>query len=156
MTTSVVCEILHFQETNLVESSGENVDYMPVVSSSFGKAVVELTLLVAGNWEINSDIAHLNRLLVVFDIVPVDVMVGSHRLLQFRPNNMARTFGGRSTGEDHDTSTGVLERSLQETNSNAQSNASTSQRSSVISNRPWVMLKLLEDVCDLEFRLLDG
>lgn len=83
-------------------------------------------------------------------------MMGSHRLLQFRSNNVTGTFGGRATGEDHNTSTSILERSLQETNSNAQSNASTSQGSSIVSNRPRVMLQLLKDVRDLEFRLLNG
>lgn len=42
MTTGVVGKVLHFQKTNLVKTSGENVDNMAVVRSALCKAVVEL------------------------------------------------------------------------------------------------------------------
>lgn len=81
--------------------------------------------------------------------------MGTHRFLKFGANNMAWTLGGRTTGENHDASTGILEGGLKQANRNAKSNTRTSQRSLVVRNGPRITLKLLKNVGNLELGLLD-
>ena len=69
---------------------------------------------------------------------------------------MARTLGGRTTGEDHNAPTGILEGGFKQTNSDAEGSASTSEGALVVRNGPRVTLKLLEHIRDLEFGLLNG
>ena len=85
---------------------------------------------------------HLNSLLEIFDIIPINVMVGANRFFQFWANDHTRTLSARATGEDHNAPTGVLERSFKQPNSNAHGDTGTSQCSLVIGDRPWVALQL--------------
>lgn len=99
---------------------------------------------------------YLDGLLVVLDVITVDVMVRSDRLLQLRSDNVARAFSSCTAREDHDTRAGILERGLKQPNGNTQGNASTPERTLVIGNGPGIALHLLKHVGDLEFGLLDG
>ena len=42
MTSSVVGEILHFQHTNLIKTSGKDIDDVAIVGSAFGESIIEL------------------------------------------------------------------------------------------------------------------
>lgn len=44
MTSGVIGEVLHFQETNLIETAGEDINNVAIVGSPLGKGVVELYL----------------------------------------------------------------------------------------------------------------
>ena len=45
MTSGVVREILHFQKTNLVKATGENVNHMAVIRRTLGETIIELFLV---------------------------------------------------------------------------------------------------------------
>lgn len=83
---------------------------------------------------------YLDSFLVVLDVVSINIVVRADRLLQLRADDMTRALSGRTTGEDHDASTRVLERGLEQTNGNAKRNTSTSERTLVIRNRPRIAL----------------
>lgn len=100
--------------------------------------------------------SHLERLLVIFDVVTINIVVRTKRLPQLRTDNQTRSLGGGATREQHDASTCILEGGFKQTNSNAESNTGTSQRSLVVGNRPRVTLQLLQDLGDLEISLRDG
>lgn len=97
---------------------------------------------------------HLDSLLEIFDVIPINVVVGSNGLFQFWANDHAWALSARATGEDHNAPTGILERSFKQPNSNADSDAGAPQRSLVIGDRPWVALQLFEDVRNLKLGLL--
>ena len=46
MTTSRVGQILHLEKTNLIKTSGKDVDNMPIICGTFGEVVVKLASLV--------------------------------------------------------------------------------------------------------------
>lgn len=98
----------------------------------------------------------LDSLLVVLDVVPVDIVVRTNRLLQFGGNNVTRALSGGTTGEGHNTASRVLEGSLKQTNGNAQGNTGAAQGTLVIGHRPGIALQLFEDIGDLELSLLNG
>jgi hypothetical protein len=50
----------------------------------------------------------------------------------------------------------ILKGRFEKTDSNTKGNAGAPQRAFVVGYRPWVALQLLEHVCDLKLRLLDG
>lgn len=42
MTSSVVGKILHFQHTNLIETSSKDINNVAIVGSALGESIVEL------------------------------------------------------------------------------------------------------------------
>lgn len=42
MTASKVGEILHFQQTDLIKTAGENIDNMAIVGSALSEGIIEL------------------------------------------------------------------------------------------------------------------
>jgi hypothetical protein len=44
VTSSVVGEVLHFQQTDLIETSSEDIDNVAIIGSALGKGIVELVL----------------------------------------------------------------------------------------------------------------
>jgi hypothetical protein len=100
--------------------------------------------------------AYLDSLLVVLDVIPVNVVVGTHWLLQLRSNDVTRAFRSGTAGENHDAPTSVLEGCLEQANSNTQSHTSASEGSLVIRNGPRISLQLFEYIGDLELGLLNG
>lgn len=83
-------------------------------------------------------------------------MMRPHRFSQFGTNHDARALCGRSTCEQHNATSGILERRLQKTNSNRKRNARTPERSTVAGHGPRIFLQLLESLCKLEFGPRDG
>lgn len=155
MSSSVVGQVLHFQKTNLIQTSCEDIDYMTVVCGSLGQVVVELCLLAESHMTA-SQTTYLDSLLIELDVIPVNIMMGTNRFLQLGRNNVARPFRGWTTGEGHDAPSGILERSLQQPNGDAQSNTSAAKGSLVVGHGPGIALQLFEDVGYLELGLLDG
>jgi hypothetical protein len=100
--------------------------------------------------------AYLDSLLVVLDIIPVDIVMGAHWLLQFWSNDVTGAFRSGTAGENHNAPTSVLEGCLEQANSNTQSHTSASEGSLVIGNGPRITLQLFKDIGDLEFGLLNG
>jgi hypothetical protein len=94
--TGIVGQPFHFQETNLIKAAGENVDNVAIVGRPLSQSFVEL-----------------ESLLVVLDIIPVDVMMRADWLSQLGSNNHSRPFSCRSTCEEHDTPTSILEGALE-------------------------------------------
>src|SRR5690606_32600384 len=94
-----VGEGLHFKKTDLVETSGKDVNDVAVVSGPLRHVVVVL-----------------DGLLIVLDVVPLNIVVRPNGLSEFRANHHTRTLRGRTGREQHDASTGVRERRLQKTN----------------------------------------
>ena len=137
MATSGICKAFHFEKTNLVKAASEDVDDVAVVSSALGKVVVEFQCL-----------------LVVLDVVSVDVVMRSDGLSQLRTHHHARTFSCRTTSEEHDSASSILEGSLEQTDSHAQSYTRAPQRALVVRDRPGISLQLLKSVGELEFALL--
>jgi len=98
---------------------------------------------------------YLQSLLIILDVVAVDIVVGPDGFPQLATNHHSRAFGGRATREEHDTTPGVLERGLKKANSDTESDSSAPQVSTIIGNRPGILLKLLERLRQLELTLLD-
>lgn len=153
VTTGIVGQVLHFQKTNLIETPSEDIDNVTIVRGALGEVFVELNGLARAQRPIDQQ-SYFNSLLEILDIVPVNIMMRADRFLQLGGNNIARTFGGCTTGEGHDTGTGVLEGGFQQANCNAQSNTSATKGSLVVCHGPGITLHLLEDVGDLELGLL--
>lgn len=82
-------------------------------------------------------------------------MVGSNWLPQFRSDNHAGSFCGRTTSKQHDAATSILERRLEKTNGNTERNASAAKVTSIVGDRPGVFLKRLQGFGQLKFSLLD-
>lgn len=139
MSTCRVGKTAHFEQTNLIKTSGKDIDNMAVVGNALGKVLVEL-----------------ESLLVVLDVVAVDIVVRSNGLTELGSNNHTRTLGRRATTEQHDTGTLVHELCLQKSSSNTERNAGTPQRALVVCDGPGVSLKGLEGVGQLEFALRHG
>lgn len=99
--------------------------------------------------------AYLDSLLIVLNIIPVDIVVGTHWLLQLRSNDVTGAFSSGTAGENHDATTSVLEGCLEQANSNTQSHTSASEGSLVIGNGPRITLQLFKDIGDLELGLLN-
>jgi hypothetical protein len=98
---------------------------------------------------------HLYGLLIELDVVTINIVMRTDWLLQLGRNDLARPIGSGSTCEVHDTSTGILEGSLEKTNGNAQSHTGAAESTLIVGYWPRVTLKLFEDVGDLELGLLD-
>lgn len=45
MSACGICEALHFQETNLIQTASENVNNVAIMGSPLGKIVIELTMI---------------------------------------------------------------------------------------------------------------
>jgi hypothetical protein len=157
MTAGVIGHVLHFQHAHLIKTSSKEVNYVTVVCGALGEIVVELKPLLEYTTEFyRLDKAYLDSLLEIFDVVPINVVMRSDRLLQLWTDNNTGTLGCWATSEDHDASTCILERRFQQPNSNADSDTGTSQGTLIVSNWPGITLQLLKDVGDLEFGLLYG
>ncbi len=100
--------------------------------------------------------SYLQCLLVVLDVIPIDVVVRSDRFPQLSADDHAGAFGSRSTSEEHDTTSSVLERGLKQADGNGESDTGASQASAVVGHGPGVLLELLEGLGQLELSLLDG
>ncbi len=79
MTTGRIGESLHFKETNLIQTTGEDVDDMTVVRNAFSQGIIKLFLLAFLATGISID-THLQGLLIVLDVVSVNVMMRSNGL----------------------------------------------------------------------------
>jgi len=98
---------------------------------------------------------YLRRLLIVLDVVPLDVVVRTNRLPQFRANDNSGTFGAGPTSEEHDPRARIGEGSLKQANSDTQRHTGTPERPLVVRNRPGILLQLLEGIRQLELAALD-
>lgn len=83
-------------------------------------------------------------------------MVRSDRFPQLSADHHAGAFRSRSASEEHDTTSGVLERGLQEAYGDGEGDTGASQASAVVGHGPGVLLELLQGLGQLELSLLDG
>ena len=65
---------LHFEETNLIKTASKDVDDVAIVCCSLGEIVVELPLSVSKPG-VDKMCTHLQRFLIVFDVVTIDIMM---------------------------------------------------------------------------------
>lgn len=100
--------------------------------------------------------SYLKGLLIVFDVVPVDVVVRTNRLSELGADNHARSLRSRPACKQHNTTTSMLKGRLKETHGDAKGDTRASQVSSVVRNRPRILLELLQSFGQLELGLLDG
>ena len=56
---------------------------------------------------------YLDSLLVILDVIPVNVVVRTNGFFQLGANNVTGALSSSSTSEEHDTSTCILEGSLE-------------------------------------------
>ena len=98
---------------------------------------------------------YLERLLVVLDVVSIYVVMGANWFSQLGPNHHPRSLGRWPAREEHDSSSGILERRLQEPNSNTQSDSAASQTAAITCNWPRVFLKLLKSFRKLKVALFN-
>src|SRR5277367_4051229 len=96
---------------------------------------------------------HLGSFAIVFGIITFDVMMRSNWLLEFCCNNHSRTFGTRTPCVQHDPCSCIGETRLHKANCNTQCSTSAPGRSSVICDRPRILLQLLNSGSELEFTL---
>ena len=106
-------------------------------------------------WQARTRETYLESLFVVLDIVTIDIVMRPNGLFKLRTNNHTWTFSGRTTSEEHDTATGILERSLQEADCHIQRDSCAAKRTPVVCDGPWIALELLKDIGDLELALLN-
>ena len=99
MSSRGVGETLHFEKTNLIQATSENVDNMTVVGNTLGEAVVKLGKLAVLSCFLIVCLSYLEGLLVVLDVVAVNIVMGSDGFPEFRTNNHARSLGRRTTTE---------------------------------------------------------
>src|SRR5271163_3753656 len=95
MAASRVWQALHLKQTYLIETTGKDINNMPIVSSPFGQGVVEL-----------------DRFLVVLDIISINVVMRPNRLSELGRNNHAGSLRCRTAGEEHYPGAGILKGSL--------------------------------------------
>lgn len=133
-----VAETLHLEQTNLVETTGKYINGVTVARSTLGHGLVEL-----------------DGTLVVLGVVLVNVVVRSDALTELGGDDHTGTFGGRTTAEEHDAGTGVGEGSLEHADGDAEGDTSATLATLVVSDGPGVLLKLLEDLRQLELALRD-
>lgn len=81
-------------------------------------------------------------------------MMRSHRLSQLRTDSHSGAFRCWPAREEHDTSSGILERRLHEADCDAEGDASTAQVTAVVCGRPRVLLQCLQRFRELELSLL--
>lgn len=86
---------------------------------------------------------YLDSFFVILDVISVNVVMGTNRLLKLGTDNVTGTLGSRTAGKQHNTSTGILEGSLKQAHRHTECNTCASESSLVIRNRPWVTLQLL-------------
>lgn len=154
MTTSRVREPFHFQETDLIETTGKNIDDVAVVSDSFGEVIIELALLAMEPF-IGAG-AYLKCFLIVLDIIAVDVVMRSDGLPELGADDHSRTFSRWSSAEQHNSATHIHKLGLQESGGHTEGNSGTSQGAFVTSNWPRIFLKLFERIGQLELALGHG
>lgn len=80
----------------------------------------------------------------------------TNRLLQLGRNDVAGALSSRTANEVHDSTTGILEGRLQQSNCDTQSDTCAAKGTLVVCHGPWITLQLLNDIGDLELSLLDG
>jgi hypothetical protein len=95
VTVRVVRQTLHLEQSNLIETSEEDVNRVTVLRCPPRERLVEL-----------------RRPLEVLDVVALDVVVRTDRLPQLDTDSHSRSLGRRSSREEHDASTGVGEGGL--------------------------------------------
>jgi hypothetical protein len=156
MTSGVVGKVLHFQKTDLIKTSGEDVDNVTVVCGALGEVVIELNLISGDTPRRYSESSYLNSLLVVLDVVAINVVVRTDRLLQLGRNDISWSLGGGTTDKIHDAASSILEGGLQQANRHTQGHTGATESTLIVCHGPGVTLQLLEDVGDLEFGLLHG
>jgi hypothetical protein len=158
MTSGVVGKVLHFKKTDLIQTSGEDVDNMTVVCGALGEVVIELNLISGDTprWYSESSSSYLNSLLVVLDVVAINVVVRTDRLLQLGRNDISWSLGGGTTDKVHDAASSILEGGLQQANRHTQGHTGATESTLIVCHGPGVTLQLLEYVGDLEFGLLHG
>ena len=100
--------------------------------------------------------SYLQCLLIVFDVVAINVVMGTDWLPQFGTNYHTRSLGCGTTTEEHDSSASVDILRLQETDCHAQSNTGTSQGTLIVCDGPRVSLQLLQCVGQLKFTFRNG
>lgn len=75
MSPSGVREAFHLKKTNLVKTSGENINNVTIVGCTFSQVVIEL-LQSAGISAYSFTLQpYLQSFLIIFDIVPIDIMM---------------------------------------------------------------------------------
>lgn len=101
------------------------------------------------------NLTYLQRFLVIFDIVAINIMVRADGLTQLWSNDHSRTFCSRAAGEQHDPSASILERRLHQSNGDAEGDASASEAAVVVCSGPRVSLKSFQSLGKLEFSSFD-
>lgn len=99
---------------------------------------------------------NLNGTLVVFDGVPVNVVMGANGLLQLIANHHSGALSSRTSCKHHDPRSSTRVGGFKETNRDTERATGASQRAFVVGDRPRVTRQRLKDSGQLEFALLDG
>src|SRR5277367_570316 len=96
---------------------------------------------------------HLGSFTIVFGIVTFDVMMRSNWLLEFCCNHHSRSFSARTSRIQHDPCSCIGKTRFHKAHCNTQCSTSAPGRSSIICDRPGILLQLLEGGSELEFTL---
>ena len=83
-------------------------------------------------------------------------MVRTDGLSQLRTDDHSGSLSCRTTSEEHNTGSSVLERSLHKTDCNTQGHTSAAHATVVAGSGPWILLKSLQSLGELELGTLDG
>jgi len=153
---------LHLVEAHLIVAADEAVDHVRVGGCALGERLVVLCWGGGKHKKISSQgwvvvfFKYLGSLLHVLCIVLVNVVVRAQTLLEFVGGDHAGALGAGAAREEHDAGTRVGERALEQPDGDSKGRAGRAQCTLLGSDRPRVLLELLDNVREGKLALLHG